>query len=116
MKFLSIYRIPNRENTDGSPEMSETDEAALVKFVEESMANGTLLATGGLGPSAGGAKVRREGGKVSVTDGPFTEAKELVAGYAVLELGSKDEAVEMSKRFLAIVGDGSSEVRELFPG
>jgi hypothetical protein len=58
--------------------------------------------------------VRRSGGKVTITDGPFTESKELVAGFALLEAPSKEAAIEMTRRFLEIAGEGECEVRQVY--
>jgi hypothetical protein len=83
------------------------------KLIDEHMKAGKLLATEGCLPSAHGARVRLSDGKVTVTDGPFTEAKEVVGGFAILEADSKEEAIELAKRFLDVAGDGECEVREL---
>ncbi len=58
--------------------------------------------------------MRLSGGKLTVTDGPFTETKELVAGYAIIQVPSKDEAITWAKRFLEVVGKGESEIRQMF--
>jgi len=84
------------------------------KLVEDAMNAGTLIATEGCLPSAVGARVRLSGGKVSVTDGPFTEAKEVVGGFAILKANSREEAVEMVKDFLKVAGDGECELRQLY--
>ena len=81
------------------------------RFIEEMAKSGVLIATDGLQPSSKGARVRINGGKFTVTDGPFTETKELIAGYAIVEARSKQEAIELAKRFLKVVGEGESEVR-----
>ncbi|MFE5655683.1 YciI family protein [Streptomyces sp. NPDC056517] len=86
--------------------------AEMSKFVEELTAAGVLLATGGLEP--GGVLVRSAGEEITVTDGPFTEAKEAVAGFALIEVRSKEEAVELARRFRRIVGDGESVVQQVF--
>jgi hypothetical protein len=70
-----------------------------------------LLATDGLQSSRKGARVSIHDGTFTVTDGPFTETKELVAGFAIIQVASKDEAVEWTKRFLGVVGRGQSEIR-----
>jgi hypothetical protein len=84
------------------------------KFTEETKRAGILLATGGLGPV--GTRVRSSGGKLAVTDGPFTETKELTGGFALIEVKSREEAIEWAKRFRKIVGDGESVVQEVFGG
>lgn len=84
------------------------------KLIEEGMKSGTLLSTEGLKPSANGARVRLAEGNVTVTDGPFAEAKELIAGFAILQANSKEEAIEMAKGFLQVAGDGETEIRQLY--
>jgi hypothetical protein len=84
------------------------------KLVEEGMKAGWLLATEGCLPSVLGARVRRTDGKLTVTDGPFTEAKEVVGGFAILKAGSKEEAIELARNFLSHVGDGECELRQLY--
>jgi hypothetical protein len=78
------------------------------------MKAGRLVATEGCLPSALGARVRMDNGKLSVTDGPFTEAKELVGGFAILQAKSKDEAIQLAKDFLQVVGDGECELRQIY--
>ena len=109
MKYLSIYRTVER-NEPPSPE----HVARMQQLIEESMKNGTLLATEGCLPSALGARVRKSGDNVTVTDGPFTESKELVGGFAILRANSKEEAIAMAKRFLEVAGDGECEIRQVF--
>jgi hypothetical protein len=83
-------------------------------FIEEATKAGVLLATGGLAPLDEAVKVTRTDGKFTVVDGPFTEAKELVGGWALMECRDKDEAVEWAKRFLNIAGDGQTTIRQVF--
>jgi len=87
--------------------------AAVGNLIAEMNKAGVLLATEGFAPSANGFRLRAEGGKVSLTDGPFTETKELLTGYCLIQVKSKAEAVEWSKRFMSIMGKGLSEVRLL---
>ncbi|GAA0947503.1 YciI family protein [Nonomuraea longicatena] len=84
----------------------------MAKFVEELTAAGILLATGGLAPRA--TLVSSEDGRITVTDGPFAEAKEVAAGFALVEVASKEEALELARRFRRIVGDGDSVIQEVF--
>ena len=109
MRFLSIYKTTERGVPPSQEEMTK-----MGKLVEDGMKAGFLLATEGCLPSALGARVRISGGKVTVTDGPFTEAKEVVGGFAILRANSKEEAVEMAKNFLQVVGDGECELRQLY--
>lgn len=109
MRFLSIYMA---RETNTPP--SEEHVARMGKLIEESMKAGTLLATEGCLPSARGARVRRAGDRITVTDGPFTESKELVAGFALLQANSKEEAIEQVRQFLEVAGDGECELRQIF--
>lgn len=110
MRFLSIYEAVERNAPPTQAEMER-----MGKLIEEGMTSGWLVSTEGCLPSALGARVRQAGGKVTVTDGPFSEAKEVVGGFAILRAGSKDEAVDLAKRFLAYVGgDGECEIRQLY--
>ena len=84
------------------------------KLIEEGMRKGWLLGTEGCLPSALGARVRLSEGKYTVTDGPFTESKELVGGFAILQANSKQEAVELAREFLRVVGQGECELRQLY--
>jgi hypothetical protein len=91
--------------------------AEMGKLIEDSMKSGKLLATEGCLPSALGARVRLSGGKFNVVDGPFTESKELVAGFALVQARTKAEAVEFIKDFLKVAGEGETEMRQVFePG
>jgi len=107
MRFMMLYK-PGRETTTPPTQQEMAD---MGRFIEEMAASGVLIATDGLQHSSKGARVRIEGGKFTVTDGPFTETKELVAGYAIVQARSKQEAVELAKRFLTVVGEGESEIR-----
>lgn len=111
MRFLSIYKHAERNTPPTAEEM-----AAMGALIEEFTANGVLIATEGCLPSALGFRARRGSGNVTVTDGPFTEAKEVVGGFALLNADSKEHAIELTKRFLSVVGDGECEVRLLYEG
>jgi hypothetical protein len=104
---MMLYK-PGRES-DAPPNQQEI--ADMGKLIEDMAKAGVLIATDGLQPSSKGARVRISDGKFVVTDGPFTETKELVAGFAIVEAKSKQEAVELAKRFLTVVGEGESEIR-----
>lgn len=88
--------------------------ARIGKMVEEGLKSGKLLATEGCLPSALGARVAISNGNFTVTDGPFTEAKEVVGGFAILNADSKEEAIQMAKDFLQNMGEGETELRQLF--
>jgi hypothetical protein len=93
-----------------SPELFE----AMGKFMEEATTAGVIVATGGIAPTAMGAKVTLKDGEFTVVDGPFAEAKELIGGWALLECRDLDEAVEWSKRFVSVLGEGEVRVRPVF--
>lgn len=108
MRFMMLYK-PGKE-TDAPP--SEREIAQMGAFIQELASEGVLLGTDGLQSSSKGARVRIAGkDKFTVTDGPFTETKELVAGYAIVQVKSKADAIELAKRFLRVVGEGESEAR-----
>jgi hypothetical protein len=109
MKFLSIYKARERSTPPSQEEM-----AKMGKLVEDGMKAGWLLGTEGCLPSALGARVRRDGGKINVTDGPFTEAKEVVGGFAILKADSKEQAIQLAKDFLNVVGEGECELRQIY--
>src|ERR1700681_1115538 len=115
MRFMMI--VKHAETSDLPPkELMD----AIAKLGEEAVKDGTMLGSGGLGPTALGTRVRLSGGQLTVTDGPFTEAKEVVGGYAQFELKSKEEAIAGAVRFMELHKkywpgwDGEAEVRQMF--
>jgi hypothetical protein len=108
MKFLSMYKSVEKAVPPSQEEMSK-----MGKLVEEGMKAGWLLATEGCLPSALGARVRYSNGKHTVTDGPFTESKEVVGGFAILQANSKEQAIQLAKDFLQVVGNGECEIRQI---
>lgn len=112
MRFLSMIRI--NENTGQVPSERLIDE--MTRLIEELRRSGALLDTGGLQPTSQGRRVRLHNGKMSTVDGPFTEAKEVIGGYAILKADSLDEAEELTRRFLLVHGDEwnlECEVRQI---
>lgn len=113
MRFLSMIRV--QENTGRMP--SERLMSEMGELMTEMKSAGKLLDTAGLAPTSQGKRVRLRGGRISVVDGPFTEAKEVVGGYAMLDAQSLDEAIALTERFVALhVADGwelDCEVRQL---
>jgi len=101
MRFLSMIRV--NENTGQKP--SERLMKEMGALIDEMLKEGTLVRTAGLRPTKEGFRVRTRHGKLSTTDGPFTESKEVIGGYAVLEAKSKEHALELTNRFLAVHGD-----------
>ena len=115
MRFMMIVKHAEKQ---GPPPQQLMD--AIAQLAEEATKAGTMVGSGGLGPTAQGARVRLSGGQVTVTDGPFTEAKEVVGGYAQFELTSKEEAIESAVRFMELHKrywpgwEGETEVRQMF--
>ncbi|WP_406695295.1 YciI family protein [Singulisphaera sp. Ch08] len=108
MRFMIIRKAD--KDTEAGVLPSEELLAAMVKYNEELVRAGVLLAGEGLQPSAKGARVKFSGGKPSVIDGPFAETKELVAGFTMIEVKSKEEALEWVKRWPALDGNGEVEI------
>lgn len=118
MRFMTMIKA-NETNGAAAPPSPQLMEA-IGKLTEEMMKAGVVLEVGGLLPSAMGARIRLAGGKLTVIDGPFVEAKELIGGYAILQAKSKEEAIEHGKRFMSIHHDalgpsyeGEMEIRQL---
>jgi hypothetical protein len=109
MRFLAIYSHIERATPTTQEEME-----AMGKLIDQMKRDGTLITTEGCLPSTLGARVRRSGDKLTVTDGPFAETKELVGGFAIIEATSKEHAIELTKTFLQVAGDGVSEIRQLY--
>ena len=114
MPFLSF--IKSAEN-QGPPPQGLMD--AMDKFVAQSLKDGSVIQTGGLGPSKAGFRIRMQGGKLTVTDGPYAEAKEVVGGYAVLAAATREQALADARRFMDLhvrhwpEWVGECEVREV---
>jgi hypothetical protein len=102
MRFLSMIRL--NENTGQVP--SEQLMKDMGQLVEEMTRNGSLVSTAGLRPTKEGVRIRSRHGKLTTTEGPFMETKEVIAGYAVLEASSLKEAIALAERFLRIHGPG----------
>jgi hypothetical protein len=119
MRFMLIAKATKDSEAGVRPDPRLI--AAIGKLSEDMAKAGVLLDTGGLYPSAKGARIRLSGGKLTVTDGPFAEAKELIGGYAIVQTKSKAEAIELSSRFWKMHADimgpsyeGEGEIRQLF--
>jgi hypothetical protein len=120
MKFLTFIR--HSESYRESPPPAALMEA-MGKFIEKSSREGILVDTGGLLPSNDGARVRLASGVITVTDGPFSESKEVIGGWAILNADSKADAIRMATEFMELHRkywpgfEGESEVRAMFdPG
>lgn len=122
MRFMMIVKA-DKNYEAGLPPSPELT-AAIGKLTEEEIKSGVLLSNGGLLPSSQGARIRVGGGKLTVTDGPFAETKELIGGFAIIQAKSKQEAIELGSNFMKIHADilgpsyeGECEVRQMFdPG
>jgi hypothetical protein len=110
MQFISFY-TPNPSAHQGPPSKEYMEQ--MNKLIEESMKSGELVATGGLTPIQQGVRIVQASGNVTITDGPYIESTEIIGGFAILELPSKEAAIESSKRFLKIAGDGQVTIRPL---
>jgi hypothetical protein len=117
MRFMTMVKA--MENSPAGPPPPALYQA-IARLGEEATRAGVMVQNGGLGPTATGARVRVAGGKLTVTDGPFTEAKEVVGGFAVYDVKTKEEAVEWTRRFMQLHIDhwkgweGEAEVRPIF--
>ena len=120
MKYLTLIRhAESYRQARPPPALME----AMGEFVQRSLKDGTLVETGGLLPSKEGVRIRVAGGKLTVTDGPFTEMKEVIGGWAILQMDSKAEAIRVATEFMELHRkhwpefEGESEVRPMFdPG
>jgi hypothetical protein len=114
MRFLSIVKA---NEAQGTPPQALLD--AIAKLTEESIRKGTIVQTGGLAPSPTTTRLRIARGKITTTDGPYAEAKEVVGGYAILNAATKEEAIAATQRFLELHTrhwpgwEGECELREL---
>ncbi len=115
MRFLTMVKS---KEPFGQPPQALMD--AIAKIGAQAFQSGKMVETGGLLPTAMGAKVRLQDGKITVSDGPFTEAKEVVGGYAIFELPTKEEAVEETVKFMELHKkhwpgwEGETEIRPMF--
>ncbi len=113
MRFMIIVKATTDSEAGVMP--PESLFAAMVTYHEELQQAGALLDASGLHPSSKGWRVQYAGGKRTVVDGPFTEAKELIAGYTLIQVKSREEAMEWARRFPnPALADGEIEVRQLF--
>jgi hypothetical protein len=101
MRFLSMIRIDEKSGQQPSEQLMND----MGKLMEEMTREGALVRTAGLRPTAEGVRVRLRKGKLSTIDGPFTETKEVIGGFAILEASSMQRAIELTKRFLQVHGD-----------
>jgi len=119
MRFMMLVKA-NKDFEAGAPPNPEL-MAAVAKLADEATARGVMVTSGGLLPSSQGVRIRVARGKTSVIDGPFAETKELVGGFAIFDLESKEEAIESGRRFMQLHADilgpsyeGELEIRPMF--
>ena len=112
MRILGLLKA-DKYSEAGVPPNKELIER-MGSFIEEVTKAGVLVATDGLQPSSKGKRVKLSNGKVTVTDGPFIETKELVASYALFQVNTMEEAVQWTTRFLEVLGEGECELRPIF--
>jgi len=111
MRYISIFTHEKKNNVPPT----QAEMAAMGKLIEEGMKTGWLIATEGVHFGQEGVRVHKEdGGPITVIDGPFAEAKEVIGGYALMRASSKAEVIALCRRFLDVVGQGTCEVHELF--
>jgi len=109
MKFLMTYT----QRPDAPPPSPE-QMAKIGAYAEKNMKAGILIMTGGLVRPSRGIQLRCEHGKVSVTDGPFAETKDLIDGFALVDVSSRDAAVQLASEFMQLAGDGTGEILQVF--
>src|SRR6185503_16028968 len=121
MRFMMLVKA-NKDFEAGAPPNPELI-AAIAKLADEAAARGAMLGAGGLLPSSQGVRIRAAGGKTSVIDGPFAETKELIGGFAIFDLKSREEAIESGRHFMQVHADilgssyeGELEIRPMFDG
>jgi hypothetical protein len=111
MRFISIF---THEASDNVPP-TEAEMATMGKLIEDGMKAGWLIATEGVHFGGAGVRVHKpRRGKTVVTDGPFSEAKEVIGGYALLKAESRNEVVDLTRRFLDVAGQGTCEIHQLY--
>ena len=114
MRFMILVKSSERS---GPPPKALMD--AIAKAGEEAVKSGQMLGSGGLAPTGSSSRVRLSGGKISVLDGPFTETKEVIGGYAIFDFKSKQDAVEAARQFMELHRqhwpgwEGESEIRQM---
>jgi hypothetical protein len=109
MKFLMTYA----QSPDVPPPTPE-HMAAIGAFTERNVKAGIVVMTGGLVRPSRGIQIRCDSGKISVTDGPFAETKELIDGFALVEVASREEAIKVASEFMQLAGDGTGEILQVF--
>ena len=112
MRFI-VMGMATKESESAPPPKPEAF-VAMQQYNEELAKAGVLLDLSGLQPTSKGARIEYSGKKRTITDGPFTEAKEVVGGFAIIQAKSKEHAIEITKKFLKVAGDGECELRQIY--
>ena len=110
MRYISLF---THEARTAAPPTQE-EMATMGKLIEEGKKAGWLIVTEGVAGGSPGTRVHASGGRISVVDGPFAEAKEVIGGYALMRASSKEEVIELTRKFLEVAGDGTCEIHQLF--
>jgi hypothetical protein len=115
MRFMVIRRADEMTEAGVFPDNATEIFEAMGNYMEDMAKAGVLLAGDGLKPSSEGARIQFRGGVPTVVDGPYAEAKELIAGYNLIDVSSKEEAIEWVKRWPAVVDNNPViEIRQVF--
>ena len=118
MRFMFIVHGPEDFGRTGPPPQALYE--AIDKLAEEAFKSGKLVSMGGLRPTSQGARIRSTGGKLVMMDGPFTEAKEVIGGFSIFDLASKEEALQAARDFMDLhikhwpTWEGECEIRQLY--
>ena len=116
MRFMMLMIPLGYESAPADVKLDPERVKAMMKYNEALKDAGVLITLDGLHPPSMGARVSFATGKPIVTDGPFTESKEVVGGFALLRANSKEEAIQLAKDFLQVVGEGECELRQIYQG
>ena len=111
MRYLMLYRPANIAGMEAGTQPAPEVIANMGALIQKKIGEGKLLTTEGCAPTSKGAIVSYNKGKLNVTDGPFSEAKEIIGGFAMFQLKSKQEAIAEAREFLELAGDGTVEIR-----
>jgi hypothetical protein len=111
MRYMCLLH-GNQQSENYSPTPDAMEE--MGKYIGQAVSEGWLVTTDGLMPSRNAVNLKVEGGKRTITDGPFAEAKELIASYAIIKVASKDEAIQRCTEFLNLIGGGETDLYQMY--
>lgn len=118
MRYMTIVKGPENLESSGPPPVALFEE--IGRLMDEAVKSGRMVSFGGLKPTSSGARVRLTNGKIVTTDGPFTEAKEVIGGFSIFNFASKEEALEEARKFMELHRahwpnwEGEVEIREMY--